>query len=109
VGTAPPASTKLDSRNLLPVLLGRTTRGRDSLTEYAGAVGVIQGDWKLIEADKGPAIDRNTGMELGNSPEPQLYNIRTDPGEKIDVAKEHPEIVARLSTLLEKIKSGPGN
>ena len=108
-GTAPPGPAKLDSRNLLPVLMGKTTHGRDSLTEYAGAVAVIRGDWKLIEASNGPAFNQNTGTELGNSATPQLYNIRTDPGEKKDVAKEHPELVVRLSALLKKIKSAPGN
>ena len=106
-GKAPPAAANLDSRNLLPVLLGRTQRGRDSLTEYAGALGVVQGDWKLIEGSKGPAFNPQTGTELGNSPVPQLYNIRTDPGEKIDVAKEHPDLVAKMSALLEKIKRSP--
>jgi arylsulfatase A-like enzyme len=106
-GKTPSAAAALDSRNLLPVLLGRTPRGRDSLTEYAGALAVVQGDWKLIEGGKGAAFNAQTGTELGNSPVPQLYNIRTDPGEKIDVAKEHPELVTRMSALLEKIKRSP--
>ena len=45
-------------------------------------------------------------MELGNDPEPQLYNISIDPSEKDNVAATHPEMVKELSALLEQVKAG---
>lgn len=38
-----------------------------------------------------------------------LFNMRTDPGEKINVASEHPKIVARLSQLAATIRRELGD
>ena len=35
----------------------------------------------------------------------QLYNLADDPAEQHDVASEHPDIVSRLSTLLESART----
>ena len=32
----------------------------------------------------------------------QLYNLKTDPGEKVNLYRRHPEIVARLAGLLKR-------
>jgi arylsulfatase I/J len=52
-----------------------------------------QGDWKLIE--EGATYYTWEEQPL------QLYNIRQDPSEKTNRAKEHPEIVARLRDRLK--------
>ena len=44
-------------------------------------------------------------MDLGNSPEAQLYDLSTDPAEKQNVAIQYPEVVKRLSVLLNEVKS----
>ena len=41
---------------------------------------------------------------MGNAPQPQLYNLSTDPSEKDNVAEAHPDKVKTLSTLLEEVK-----
>ena len=46
-----------------------------------------------------------TNIELGNSKEEQLYNLKQDIGEKKNLAAEHPEIVAKLKAILEKEKA----
>ena len=69
-------------------------------------LSIIQGDWKYIEPSDKPATERWTKMELGNSPQPQLYNLCTDPSEKTNVANEQPQEVERLSKLLETVKKG---
>jgi hypothetical protein len=43
---------------------------------------------------------------LGNDPLPQLYNLKTDLGEKNNVAPQNPAIVKELTELLQKIKDG---
>jgi len=38
-----------------------------------------------------------------------LFNMKTDPGEKTNVADQHPEVVARLSKLAEGIRGELGD
>ena len=66
--------------------------------------GIVKGEWKYIEPSDGPAIEFWTKMELGNDKQPQLYDLSSDPSEKTNVAKSHPEIVKELSALLESVK-----
>ena len=50
------------------------------------------------------AIEHWTKMELGNDKQPQLYDLSSDPSEKTNVSKQHPDIVKELSELLESVK-----
>ena len=93
-----------DSFDVLSALLGEAPMGRDHLVEHAGVLSLIKGDWKYIEPSKGPRLNRNVNIELGNDPEPQLYNLKSDIGERHNVASEHPEIVQELAALLKKIR-----
>lgn len=45
-------------------------------------------------------------IELGNSMEPQLYDLKKDAGEKNNLAKEQPKRVQQLSAELEKVVDG---
>ena len=94
-----------DSFDILPALLGKSPVGREHLVEHAGILSLIKGDFKYIEPRKGPKVNKNTNIELGTAPKPQLYNLRNDLGEKNDVASEHPEIVKELGGLLKKIRA----
>jgi arylsulfatase A-like enzyme len=100
----PAAGTVPDSLNMLPALLGTSARGRDEVVEHAGALALVQGRWKLIEASKGPAVNRNVNIELGNAAQPQLYDRVADIGEEHDVAADHPDIVQRMQARLGAIK-----
>jgi len=93
-----------DSFNVLSALLGKAPMGRDHLVEHAGVLSLIKGDWKYIEPGMGPRMNRNVNIELGNDREPQLYNLRSDIGERHNVASEHPELVRELAALLKKIR-----
>jgi arylsulfatase A-like enzyme len=93
-----------DSENVLPALLGQSTTGRAMLVEQAGALALRQGTWKYIEPGKGPRINANTQTELGNDPEPQLYDLAADPGEQKNLAGARPDKVKELSTLLDQIR-----
>jgi arylsulfatase A-like enzyme len=93
-----------DSFDVLSALLGETPMGRDHLVEHAGVLSLIKGNWKYIEPGKGPRLNRNVNIELGNDPEPQLYDIKSDIGEKNNIASELPEIVRELAALLKKIR-----
>ena len=94
-----------DSFNILPALLGRSRNGRTSLVEEAGALSLVEKDWKLICASDKPRFDSNTNTELGNAPQSQLYHRRLDPSEKHDVSALHPDRVKQMLASLDRIQS----
>ncbi|MCJ7449652.1 MAG: arylsulfatase [Bacteroidales bacterium] len=94
-----------DSFNQIDALLGRSKTGRDWLVEHSGRLTIIKGDWKYIEPGAGVKVTANTNTETGNDPLPQLYNMKTDLGEKKNVAAENQDIVKELTDLLGKIKT----
>lgn len=76
-----------DSFDVLPALLGASKSGREHLVGAAGGQALRQGPWKFIP-----------------SPRAQLYNLGDDLSERNDVASAHPERVAEMRALLEKIR-----
>jgi arylsulfatase A-like enzyme len=77
-----PLHMELDSRDLLPVFLGKSKQGRDELIlEANGKMAYRSGDWILIPPYSGPATNL-TGNELGNLPTGGLFNIREDIGQE---------------------------
>jgi arylsulfatase A-like enzyme len=95
-----------DSVNVLPALLGESPTARRSLVEHADSLSLIEGDWKLIAPSNGPKINRNTNTELGNDPEPQLYDLSEDIGEKNNVAAQYPDRVRAMTAELDRIRAG---
>ena len=93
-----------DSFDVSAALLGRSPTGRDHLVEHAGTLSLIQGDWKYIEPSKGAKFNKNTNTEMGNDPEPQLYNLKDDLGEKTNLAAQNPEKVKEMAALLQKLR-----
>jgi arylsulfatase A-like enzyme len=94
-----------DSHNLLPALLGTSATGRAELIEQAGGLAVRQGDWKYIEPNMRPAMNLQTNTELGNSPAPQLYDLKSDPGETTNLAERQPAKVTELQALLDRVRT----
>ncbi len=93
-----------DSHDVLPALLGHSKTARDHIVEHAGALSLIKGSWKYIEPSRGAKVNQNTGTELGNDPEPQLYNLVADIGETKNLAAHYPEKVAELAGDLKRIR-----
>jgi arylsulfatase A-like enzyme len=100
-----PAGDAMDSENMLDALMGKNNNGRSELVEQGGALSIVKNGWKYIEPNKGVSYYKLTAIESGNSPTPQLYNLKNDIGEKNNLAEKYPEIVKKLSGDLEKIKS----
>ena len=99
-------NTAVDSEDLLNTLLGKTDQGRTVLVEQGiVSLGIVKGNWKYIEPNKGPALNKLTNIELGNSLQPQLYDLQNDIGEKNNLADKYPEVVKELSENLQKIKA----
>ena len=105
-GASVPAGGGPDSLDMLPALLGKSKTGRKNLVEHAGALALVEGDWKLISPSNGPKYNKNTNTELGNSLEPQLYDLSTDPGEKTDLSAKYPEKVRAMTGELDRIRAG---
>ena len=93
-----------DSFDVRGALLGTSATGRDSLVEQGGALSLIAGRWKLISPREGPKVHHETAIELGNDPQPQLYDLSVDLGERQNVAADHPEVVRELSARLARIR-----
>jgi arylsulfatase A-like enzyme len=94
-----------DSQNVLEALLGEMRTGRDYLVEQAGVLAVRQGPWKWIEPGKGAGRLANTNTETGQDPQPQLYLLTEDLGEKKNVAREQGTKLQELQGVLERIRA----
>lgn len=97
-----------DSRNQLSTLMGKDSLGCSFVVQQNlnSTLSIIQNEWKYIMPSDKPAIEYWTKMELGNLPQPQLYNIREDPSEQHNVAEQYPEKVAELDALLREVIAG---
>jgi len=106
-----PANAAPDSKNELNVLLGKQKSGRNQLVEQNlhNTLSVVTSEWKYIEPSKAPVMNVPTNTELGNAPTEQLYNLKTDAGEKKNLAQRNKGIVEKLRKLLweEKNKITP--
>ncbi len=114
VGFDLPDSAAEDSHDLIPLLHGK--EGAETIRKFhvhntkADHYAVRQGDWVLINSKSGQVtrvpdwFNRENGYRK-NSLDVALYNIRNDIAERDNLADKHPEKVAELRKLLERIRS----
>lgn len=85
----------LDGRSLLPWIKDKTRADLPSLVEtfyprenfgWSELVGLVDGPWKYIQA-----------------PRPELYDLKSDPGETRDLAASSQDRAAELRTRLEQV------
>jgi arylsulfatase A len=107
-----------DSFSFLPALMGTDAVPLREATVHhsiAGHFAIRQGKWKLelCRASGGWSSPKEGSPEAAKLPEVQLYDMAADLGETKNVAAEHPDIVRRLTQLLEKYvadgRSTPGS
>jgi len=94
-GVTLPADYQSDGENLLAAFNGKAvprTRpifwqwlGTNSKPDYWPGLAVRDGDWKLVMTDDVQRVE--------------LHHLANDRAEATDVAKDHPDIVARLSKM----------
>lgn len=100
-----PLNEATDSENMLNAFLGKSNQGRKVLVKQGmNSLAIVRGEWKYIEPNAGPALNKLVNIELGNNPLPQLYHLTSDLSEKNNVASQHPDLVKELSDMLQKIK-----
>lgn len=97
-----------DSENVLPALLGESPVGREQLIEQSNGIAIRKGQWKLIPPRPGGGGGKDEEGRPIAKRGPQaaeLFNLADDPGEKKNVAAEHPELVQELSAALQKART----
>jgi arylsulfatase A-like enzyme len=97
-----------DSLDVGAALLGESPRGRDYIIEHAGRLALREGNWKfIVPAPQGVAVQKNTNTETANSPQPQLYDLAADPGEKNNLAAAEPDRVKAMGDKLAALQKTP--
>jgi arylsulfatase A-like enzyme len=104
-GSAIPDGDARDSLDVLPALLGQSPIGRDCLVEQAGCLALLSGALKAIEPSAGATYHAATDTELGNAPEPQMYDLAADLGERTNLAAERPVEAAALLDALAEVRT----
>ncbi|QDV21040.1 Arylsulfatase [Gimesia panareensis] len=96
-GTKAPAD--IDGISFVPTLLGEPQEQKQheylywEFPAYTGQQAVHMGDWKGVRQNL--LRKKNPQMKI------ELYNLKNDPGEQNDVADQHPEIVARIKSIMK--------
>ena len=99
VGVELKADQGIDSRNMLPAILGKDQKGLPSMIEEARGVALRQGPWKYIKP-AGAKKNKKGKKVIGKG---QLYNLDTDVGEQTNVIDQHVERAKSMHDLLEKM------
>ncbi len=101
-----PRNAGEDSYNLLPALLGRAHKPiREAVVHHSinGMFSIREGPWKLELGLGSGGFSTPVNIEPApGGPQGQLYNLAKDPAEADNVYQQHPEVVARLSALLQR-------
>ncbi|MEM7202954.1 MAG: arylsulfatase [Planctomycetota bacterium] len=92
----------IDGLSLLPTLLGDGEQEQHEalvwdFPGYGGQLAVRAGRWKAVRR----------GLRQAPAAPLELYDLDADVGETRDVAAEHPEVAARLATLMVASRTEP--
>ena len=113
-GTPLPQDRLYDGYDISPVLLGKGKGEREVVFYYRGqqVYAIRKGDFKahfITQLEYGsktahPITDPE--MKVVNTPtvleHPLLYNLSVDPGEKYNIAEQHPEVLAEIRNVLDQ-------
>lgn len=117
-GTELPKDRVYDGYDISPLLRGTGKSERETVFYYRGqqVYAVRKGDYKahfITQLEYGnptahpvtqpPVLLENSATILET---PLLYNVNIDPGERFNIAADHPEIIAEIRAVMEKHKAG---
>jgi arylsulfatase A-like enzyme len=112
VGADLPAGAGPDSVSILPALLeakpGQPVRNHTVHASSRGVFAIRQGPWKLIPHHRGSggfSQPRELDPATAGGPMGQLYHLGSDPAETRNVYDEEPQVVQRLTALLDRIRN----
>lgn len=108
-GGTVPSEPIIDGRDISPLLFGKsTTSPREAHYYFAGnnLQAVRRGPWKLAIATQAETMGKQA---LNDSKQnPRLYNLDEEIGEQTNVADKHPDIVAKLEALANRMAAEIG-
>jgi arylsulfatase A-like enzyme len=91
-----------DSQNILEAFLGKSEKGRSELVvEAMGRLAFRQGNYAFIPPYKGNAMNKEVNIEIGVAADVQLYDIKNDPAQKQNIAKDNPEKVKEMQAAFK--------
>lgn len=102
----------IDGISLLPTLFGKANQQQKreflywEFPSYGGQQVVRMGDWKGVRQELNGVRSRKRGSKkIPRRKDPlriELYNLKTDIGEKNDVAKDHPKLVEKMRKIMQQ-------
>ena len=115
-GVKLPDNAGEDSASILPLLRGQDRTVHDAVVHHSatGRFAIRQGRWKLLlcPGSGGWGVPTDAAAAQRNLPPVQLYDMQADVGERANLQDKHPEVVQRLTALLDKFvadgRSTPG-
>ena len=94
-----------DGLEFLNLIINNKGKGREELIlEASTRTAYRKGDWVMIPPYKGQSIARNVNIELANSLEFKLYNLKNDPSQKNDLSKKEDKKLEEMITSFIKIR-----
>ena len=107
-GGTVPATPVIDGRDITPILFGQSKESAREAHYYFASYdlqAVRQGRWKLALSPQSDGLGKNAAK---TSPGLRLYDLDAEIGEQTDVAAQHPEVVAKLKALADKMAAEIG-
>ena len=94
-----------DGIDFSDLIINNKGQGREELIlEASTRTAYRKGDWVMIPPYRGPSISKNVNIELGNSIDFKLYNLKEDPSQKSDLSKKEPEKLMEMIASFVKIR-----
>jgi arylsulfatase A-like enzyme len=107
-GGTVPATPVIDGRDITPILLGQSKESAREAHYYFASYdlqAVRQGRWKLALSPQSDGLGKNAAKTAAGL---RLYDLDAEIGEQTDVAAQHPEVVAKLKALADKMAAEIG-
>ncbi|MBN3518619.1 arylsulfatase [Algoriphagus lutimaris] len=93
-----------DSENFLNTFLGKSDQGRNELIlEATSRLAIRKGDYVMIPPHKGAPKIETVNIEVGNDPNIQLYDLKSDIGQQQNIAEQQPAIVSEMIQDYQRI------
>ena len=107
-GGTVPATPVIDGRDITSILLGQSKESaREAHYYFSGydLQAVRQGRWKLALVPQPDGMGKQAAKVPAGL---RLYDLDAEIGEQTDVAAQHPEVVAKLKALADKMAAEIG-
>ncbi len=121
ITNSPLPKLKIDGKSLVPLLEGSTSVSpHDNLFFYYRTNelhAVRHKDWKMYFPHSYRSLNGRIGTNDGNPIsydqnkllEPELYALNSDPEEQFNVAKQHPEMLLKITKIADSVRTVLGD